>query len=125
MSEERSSINEGGVGCFLSLALGLSGLVATCMLGPIDLTRTVYNQVVGDTPILKKDLVNYIRRDIRTKNPNFTSEQAEAVLINEIEYNKFSYGFEDGQINPLYTETGKLWDASEKHARSGYQRWVW
>jgi hypothetical protein len=86
MSQKTSSRRE--LGC-LAPAVGIAGLVATLMLGPIDLGRSVYNQIIGDTPILKRELLDYSRRDI------------------------------------LNVSIEKLWDASEDHARSLYQRWVW
>jgi len=119
MAEEKSSRSSNPLGC-LAPAVGIAGLVATLALGPVDLGRSVYNQIIGDTPILKRELLDYTRRDILRSNPNYTAQQVEGSLANEL-----GYKFEGDKIDPQNVSIEKLWDASEDHARSWYQRWVW
>src|SRR3989338_8030503 len=53
-------------GCLTILA-GIATFVATFSLGPIDFGRSVYNQIVGDTPVLKRHLVDYVRQGIQNQ----------------------------------------------------------
>jgi len=119
MAEKKSSGSSNPLGC-LAPAVGIAGLVATLVLGPIDLGRSVYNQIIGDTPILKRELLDYTRRDIQRSNSNYTAQQVEVSLANEL-----GYKLEGDKIDPQDVSIEKLWDASEDHARSWYQRWVW
>src|SRR3989344_6031642 len=64
MTETESSKSRNPLGC-LGPAVGIAGLVATFALGPIDLGRSVYNQIIGDTPVLKQELLNYVKRNYR------------------------------------------------------------
>jgi hypothetical protein len=107
------------LGC-LAPMVGIAGLVATLMLGPIDLGRSVYNGVIGDTPVLKQQLVDYSRRDIKRKNPNYSAQEVDRTLSNEL-----NYRLNDDKINVQEVSVEKLWDASEDHARNWYERWVW
>lgn len=116
-SSERIRLHPLGL---LAPAVGIAGLVATLALGPIDLGRSVYNQLIGDTPVLKRELLGYTRRDIQSRNPDYAAQQVESKLAKEL-----SYKLEGDKINPQDVSIEKLWDASEDHARSGYQRWVW
>jgi hypothetical protein len=120
MSENSGSSGGSGLGC-LAPAVGIASLVATLMLGPVDLGRSVYNGITGDTPVLKEQLLDYSRRDIKRKNPNYTNQQAEVALADELHY-KFNGSTE---INPQKVSVERLWDASEDHARTWYERWVW
>ena len=116
--EDKDSSSGNGLGYFLG-SVGIAGIVATFMLGPIDLARSVYNGIIGDTPVLKEQLLDYIRRDIRRKN---LGENPEKDLANKIGvYNLDS----NGRIDPQKVSVEKLWDAAEDHARSEYQRWIW
>ena len=108
-----------GLSILYSMA-GIAAIVEVLRLGPIDLGRTVYNQIIGDTPVIKRQLVDYCRRDIQRRNPNYTTEQVDRELANELEYR-----LEDGRINSQAVSIERLWDASEDHAKSWYQRWVW
>ena len=108
-----------GLGC-LGPAVGIAGLVATLMLGPVDLGRSVYNGVIGDTPVLKQKLVDYSRRGIKRENPNYSAQEVERALAGEL-----NYRLSINNINPQEVSIEKLWDASEDHARSRYERWVW
>ena len=112
-------MSEDGLGC-LATTIGIAGLVATFALGPIDLGRSVYNQIVGDTPVLKRQLLDYSRSGIQRENPGYSTQEIENKLRKELGHKL------DGEvINPQDVEIGKLWDASEDHARSFYERFVW
>jgi len=99
-----------GLGC-LGPFVGIAGLVATLSLGPIDLGRSVYNQLIGDTPVLKQQLINYCKRH----------SGDEAVLADTLGYR---LGAEEN-INPQKVSIEALWDAAEVFAPSVYQQWVW
>ncbi len=124
-NERNDSSNKGssGLGC-LSPAIGIAGLVATFALGPVDLGRSVYNQIIGDTPVLKRELLDYSRRDIHRKNPNYSLQQVETALASELGYNLGAV-IQVDKINPQDVSIETLWDNSEEHARSMYQRVVW
>src|SRR3989344_4340024 len=54
--------HDDGVGCgCVGLFLGTLGLLASLSMGPIDFTRTVYNQIIVDPPVLKRRLLDYCR----------------------------------------------------------------
>jgi len=120
MSENSGSSGGSRLG-WLAHAVGIAGLVATLMLGPIDLGRSVYNGIIGDTPVLKEQLLDYSRRDVRRKNPNYTDKHVEGELANELHYRLNG----SSEINPQKVSIERLWDASEDHARTWYERWVW
>lgn len=120
MSENQSGgSSSSGLGCLAPL-VGIAGLVATFALGPIDLGRTVYNLIIGDTSTIKKELVDYSRRDLVKECPSYDLLTIERILAHE-----FKYKLEGDKINPSDISMVKLWDASEDHAQSGYQGWVW
>ncbi|MBS3141524.1 hypothetical protein J4405_05275 [Candidatus Woesearchaeota archaeon] len=106
-------------GCLMSIA-GVAALVALFRVGPIDLTRTVYNQIIGDGTVLKRELLNYSRRDIQRKAPGYTPAQIDSLLAPEL-----NAKIQDERINPLEISMENLWDASEEHARTGWERWMW
>ena len=106
---------------FLGLLAGAATLVATFSLGPIDFGRSVYNQIIGDTPVLKRHLTNYARKGIIRENPNLKKAGIELKLSNKLNAPIRS----DGTVDPLQASIENLWDASEDYASSWYQRWVW
>ena len=122
MSENDSGGSGLNLGC-LSTIVAASTFVATFALGPMDFGRSVYNQIVGDTPVLKRQLVDYSRKDIAKAHPNYAPNDVEKALAGELGYS-LPTG-ENAQIDPLDVSIHKLWDASEDHASSMYQRWVW
>jgi hypothetical protein len=69
---------------------------------------------------LKRELLDYSRRDIQSKNRQYTPQQVETALADEL-----GYSLDGDRIHPLDVSIEELWDASEDHARSLYQRWVW
>ena len=119
---DNSSSGGSDLGC-LAPFVGVAGLIATFIMGPIDLGSSVYNQIVGDTPVVKRELLDYSRRDIQRKNPDSSPTAIERMLADEVNYR---VPIADGEtVNPLDVSMEDLWDASEDHARSGYQRWIW
>ena len=120
MSKDKSSSGGSGIGC----------------LGPVDLGRSVYNGIIGDTPVLKQQLVDYSKRDIKKLNPNYSFQEVETTLSNELNYRLKHHTMDllevettldnnDSGINPQEVSIEKLWDASENHSKSWYKRWVW
>ena len=69
---------------------------------------------------MKQQLLDSSRRDISRKNPNYSGAQVEKILADEL-----NYRLDGEKINPQTISVEKLWDSSEDHARSWYQRWVW
>ena len=123
---KEGSSNSSPLGC-LGPLVGIAGLVATFALGPIDLGRSVYNQIIGDTPILKRELLDYSRRDIQRKHLGYSALEIEAELANELCHTGYTLeiNVDKDKIDPQEISIEKLWDASEDHARSQYQRWIW
>jgi hypothetical protein len=121
-NKPRSSGSGHGIGIVFSSVLGAAGIVALCTLGPIDLTRVAYNRALGDMPIFKSELLDYSRREMQTKYPMRDSATTEQVLAFELGYQDYHAG---ERINPQKVSIGKLLDASEVHAKSWYQKWVW
>ena len=100
----------GCVGCLASFAAIAGIAVASAIMGPIDLTRTVYNQLTGDTPLLKRELLDYSRKDTN-----------ETTLAAEL-----GYRLPEGEhINPQQVGIDELWDTAEDHAQGLYDQWVW
>ncbi len=124
---KEGSSNSRPLGCVLGPAVGIAGLVATFALGPIDLGRSVYNQIIGDTPILKRELLDYSRIDIQRKHPDYSDLEIETELAHELGHTRYTLELDAGthKIDPQEISIEKLWDASEDHARSQYQRWIW
>lgn len=108
------------VGCVSALILGLLILIPTINLGPIDALRTLYNQSFGDTPVLRRELLDYARRDIQRKNSHLDYNGIEKILADEL-----GAKLENNRINIETVSFEELWDISEEHAKSSYQRWVW
>ena len=51
----------------------------------------------------------------------YDAEQVERQLAKDLNYN-----LQEGQkVNPQAVRMMELWDATEDHASSWYQRWVW
>ena len=97
MPKTTTSIRE--LGC-LAPAVGIAGLVATLMLGPIDLGRSVYNQIIGDTPILKRESLDYSRRGIQKKDLQYTPQQVETLSHHPYRWNWFNFPFLWGRARP-------------------------
>lgn len=120
MGDDNSSGGGSGLGC-LGFFASIAGLVATFSLGPIDFGRAVYNQVVGDTPVIKRQLTDYVRSGIAREYPDKTTQQLEQKLSNELK----TPISKDGKVDPMQVSSTNLWDASEDYAKSWYQRFIW
>ena len=91
-------------------------------IGPLDTARTFYSVIIGDTPVLKKELVEYCREGIIKNQINYlTPNQIEKTLASKLEYKLI----EGEKINPSEVRIDALWDASEDLAKSPYQHWIW
>ncbi len=83
----------------------------------------MYNQIVGDTPVLKAQLTNYVRESIAQKNPQLKAGEVESHLAYTL---LRTHAPENGRrVDPNQVSIEDLWDASEEHARSWYEKWVW
>lgn len=106
-----------------SLADAVAGaaLIAACVFGPVDAARTGFNAVTGRLPELKTALVQYVRQGVRREYPHIGAHELEALVAREL---KTEIG-PAGRIIPEEASTRRLWDASEKYAASGFERWLW
>ena len=103
------------------LALGVYTLISTFTMGPIDFSRSVYNQLVGDTAAVKRQLVDYTRDGIRNEFPKLNQRELELKLANEL-----GVGLKEGEkIIPTDISASKLWDGSEDYAKNAWQQWIW
>ena len=111
-------------GCGLGLLYGMAGLatiIGVLRLGPFDLARTVYNQIIGDTSALKRELVDYCREGIGKDNLNMPQSDIELKLANCLGVKLTK----DGKIDSNEASIEELFDASEDYAHSKLGRWVW
>ncbi len=104
------------------LAVGIAGLFAllSSKLGPIDFGRSAYNGIIGNVPILKQQLLDYSRSDVKLKNPRYSSRDVDKTLANEL-----NYVLTDGKINPQEVSIEQLWVSCENHSQNWYERWFW
>ena len=105
----------------LGWTLGTAFIIGTFTLGPIDLPRTVYNMLIGDTPLIKSRLTGYVREGIKRKYPALDSSEVEQRLARELDVRLEN----DGVVDPQGASMEELWDRSEDYPLSGYGRWVW
>ncbi len=121
MSDDKDSGWRPGCGLGVLYAMaGISALVMMFRLGPMDSARTVYNQIIGDVPAIKRQLTDYARKGIQKENQEKQPGEVEKILAQEL-----GIPYDGNKINPNEVSIEQLWDASEDHARSWYQRWVW
>ena len=107
----------------------LAELIGSFTHGPIDLMRTSYNSLVGDSPIIKERLVDYVRRGIRhdvhkyERSESREEQLTESRLAKELGYND---NLPEGEkVDSSKIEMSVLWDAQEDQSRSFRQRWIW
>lgn len=111
----------------LKPAVTIGGLCSVLILGPIDSARSVYNQIVGDTPVLKQQLVDYARKGLVRE----MSENGELALQGiELEQKlgevlKAKYRTADGMIDSQKTSIHYLWEASENYGTGFWSQFVW
>lgn len=103
------------------LGIGLAALIGIFTLGPIDFTRTAYNAVVGDVPLIRSAAVDYSRKRISFTNPNFSFNEVESKLAKSLNYDLK----ENERIDSQKVRMMEIWDATEENAANGYDRWVW
>jgi hypothetical protein len=118
-----------GRGCLLGV-VGTAAMCTTLMLGPIDFSRTVYNNLIGDMPVLKRQLVDYVRAGVYEYHANtLPGRTAEHLSDRALEaYTAQALATEvrpDGRIDPQAVSTHRLWDAAEEYATSAYDCYVW
>ena len=99
-------------------AVGIAGIVATFAIGPIDCARSVYNLSIGDTAVMKNELVDYVRRGIAVRKGSPIVEEELSIVL-RTNYTPTQ------SIDPQRVSTEVLWDASEDYAQSTWERWVW
>ena len=121
MSEEKSSSSSGGTLGFAGAGFGLAALIGMFTLGPIDLARTAYNSVVGDVPLVRARAVEYCRKNIKKEHSLYSAEQVEKQLAEDLNYHLK----DEQKVDPQAVRMMELWDATEDHAPSWYQRLVW
>ena len=110
-----SHSNGGAVGALLLVLV----IVASFAMGPIDLCRTVYNQMIGDTAILKTELVDHVRARIMQETPGLKAKQADLAVARDLD---LALG---KKIDPQEIGTAVLWAGVEKHARGWKEKWLW
>ena len=98
--------------------VALAGSIATFTLGPIDLARTAYNFSIGDAPVMKLELGDYVRRNLAVRAGNDNVEDNLAATLGTT----YTPG-EKVDLQKVSTEV--LWDASEDYAPSTFERWFW
>jgi hypothetical protein len=89
-------------------------------MGPLDFGRSVYNSLIGDTPVLKQQLLDYSRMGIRKNFPKASDLEVEQTLAKDLECN-----LDGPKINSQLVGIGKLWDLSEEYARNQFERKIW
>ena len=98
----------------------ISGVASLLVYGPLDFTRTGYSYLTGNLPSLKSELFESTRADMRAENPSSSVLDLEKSLAQELRYE-----FKGTLIDQKKVSMERVWDASEKHADSFYERWVW
>lgn len=108
-----------GCGALMSVT-GVAAVLFPLFYGPLDLTRTGYNYCTGNLSTLKSELLEYTRANVQRENPLNSPQEIESKLAASLDYKLTSERITPGQVS-----IEKLWDASEDHASSLYQRWIW
>ena len=125
IKEEAKRKPDIGYGCLGNL-IGVASIVATFSLGPIDFGRSVYNQIVGDTPVLKRQLTDYVRRGIQNQLQKQNVNQIEIERDLEAKLSEvLNTPLKNGQVNSQDVPISTLWVASEEYANSIYSRFIW
>ena len=90
-------------------------------VGPIDAYRTIYNSIIGDVPVLKMELLNYSRVQIKNQYQKISDNLIEAILAERLQLS-ITKG------NKIATEDVsiiELWDLVEIYPKSWKDRWIW
>ena len=100
-------------------AMSVAFLIGAFQYGPTDLWRAVYNGITGDTPVLKRQIGNYIVCKENEKHPLTINGELESKLSNEL-----NIPLVDGKLDFRQAALDDLFDASER--RSGtFDSYVW
>ncbi len=99
--------------------LALAFTIGTFLYGPIDLPRAVYNAFTGDTPVIKRELGNYITANERLQNPGLEKSKFVKDISNELQI-----PIVNGEINFQDAALDNLFDAAEERA-DFFDNWVW
>ncbi len=127
MANEEHDCYDSGFGLrwgvkFLYAAVGIAGLAMIARLGPIDAGRTIYNQLTGDMPVLKRELVNYCEEGIKRKHGGKHGENdIESILIKELDLRNVNIS----KASPDDVSIEVLWATAEKYPKSPLDYWVW
>ena len=117
----RKPVDERGCAWQLFFFLvGLTAAVAAVRIGPVDGVRTLYDQLIGDGPLLKVELVDYCERALLRE----MAGAAPGDVQNELA-RRLGTSLEGGRVVPAHVSTERLWDLSERLAPGWYERWIW
>ena len=110
--------------------LGVMGLIGACRHGPIDFTRTVYNAMTGDTPVLHKSLEESCYQNILfyqvTKSDQDVESNTQHSLASVLNVNYvFDNSFSSARANTASASLEDLWDCVDTHARNSFEKYVW
>jgi hypothetical protein len=103
----------------VKLGLGLAFIVGTFQYGPVDLSRAVYNSLTGDTPVIKRQLGNYIVSKERLKNSKLEKSEFVKSISDEL-----NIPITNGEINFQDAALDNLFDAAEERADFS-DDWIW
>ena len=116
MTKDRATVSSSGIGV---AGLGLAFFIGMFQYGPVDLPRAVYNSLTGDTPVIKRQIGNYITCKEREANPSIKENE----LAKKLSY-ELRIPLKDGKVDFQNASLDNLFDASEE--RSGFfDSFVW
>ncbi len=101
------------------LGVGLAFLIGMFQYGPIDLPRAVYNSLTGDTPVIKRQIGNYITCKEREANPSIKEGELAGKLAYEL-----NIPLRNGRVNLQDASLDNLFDASEDRS-DFFDSFVW
>ena len=93
---------------------------AGCLLPAVGLIVFLLSNVF--LLVLKRELVDYVRKDIKAENSNFSTSEVEIALSYELRYRE---PLKDGKVDPSEVSIIRLWDAAEDHSKSFFGYWFW
>ena len=109
-----------GSGCFSSI-LFLIVIGLSLAVGPFDAYRTVYNCVLGDVPVIKKQVLAYSRQAIRKQYPTVSNNLVEEILAARLQLSIN----QNEQISPNMVSILELWELVEVYPQSWKDKWIW
>ena len=120
MAEDDDGLLDIGAKILYSMA-GAAGVAITLMMGPVDGARTVYNQVIGEAPYLKRQLLDYCRERTLKELPRLDDQGINQELARRLH----AKAYVDGKLEPSQVNIERLWDYTEEHRRSWFDGWIW